>query len=403
MKIGFFGNQNNYPFTLARAVRRLGHDVLFFVESTQPLHRPEHRYADITSPYPDWIVDVSPFRLPRYAIPNAKRSKVINMLRSCDGVILNHLGPTLLPDLDVPGILLFTGVDLDYFANLDSIAKPFDIRGRKPDWFWRRVLPAAMRILSRRIIPAQRLGIRKAVAVSYFWKGVAPLADAILDELTDDSRRIFFLMADLEEIAYEPPANNDPLRVFCATRFVWKKPLPNGFSPLDDKGSDVMIRGLAEFFRQTGVRLNIRLVRKGQHARELEELAEAEGIGDQITWLDEMNQKQVREEFREADIIFEQFGTSVVGMAGLDAMAMGRPVIANARPENPQPGVGPDSPICHARTPEEVAQQIRRLLDRKEREAVGVRSRQYVVDHYSPERAARLCVEILTAARQSAT
>lgn len=403
MKIGFFGNQNNYPFTLARAMRRLGHDILFFVESSQPLHRPEHRYDDITKPYPDWIVDVSPFRLPRYALPNRKRSQVIKLLRHCDGVILNHLGPTLLQDLDVPGVLLFTGADLDYFANLDSISKPFDIRGRRPDWFWSRVLPAAMRVLNRRIIPAQRRGIRKAAGVSYFWKGVAPLADGILQELTDDSRRIFFLMADLDEIAYEPPANNEPLRVFCATRFVWKKPLPSGFSLLDDKGSDVMIRGLAEFFRQTGVRLNIRLVRKGQHARELEELAEAEGISDQITWLDEMNQKQVREEFREADIIFEQFGTSVVGMAGLDAMAMGRPVIANARPEIPQPGVGPRSPICHAATADEVAQQLRRLLDRDEREAAGLRSRQYVVDHYSPERAARLCLEMLTAARRSVT
>ena len=60
MRIGFIGNQNNYPFMLARGLRRLGHDVRVVIDRPEPLDRPESRYADITRPYPDWIVETPP-------------------------------------------------------------------------------------------------------------------------------------------------------------------------------------------------------------------------------------------------------------------------------------------------------------------------------------------------------
>jgi glycosyltransferase involved in cell wall biosynthesis len=395
MKIGFFGNQNNYPFTLARAIRRRGHEVLFFIDLAAQLHRPEYRFDDIAYPYPPWVRDVSPFPYPRYAIPNPKRSRILRELNRCDAVVLNNLSPTFLPELDVPGIVLLTGADLDYFSNLRSLNDPFKIIGRKPAFFWNLVIPPAMRMLNRRVIPAQREALRRAVAVSYFWKGIAPHGDRIMEGLVDDDRRIFFMMADLDQIPYEAPRNNDPLRVFCATRFIWKRPLPPGFNDIDDKGSDVMIHGIAEFFRQTGVRLNIRLVRKGMHHPELAQLAEQVGIADQITWLDEMDQKAVRFEFRECDFVFEQFGTSLVGMAGLDALATGRPVIADGRPEIIERAIGAPSPILQAKTPAEVAAQMRKLLDPAVREEIGRRSREHVVEYYSPDHAAALILDRL--------
>lgn len=62
MKIGFVGNANNYPFMLARALKRMGHDVRFIVTASSRLDRPESRYADISYPYPDWIHEIgTPF------------------------------------------------------------------------------------------------------------------------------------------------------------------------------------------------------------------------------------------------------------------------------------------------------------------------------------------------------
>ena len=41
MKIGFLGNANNYPFMLARALKRAGHDVRFVVDRKNLLDRPD--------------------------------------------------------------------------------------------------------------------------------------------------------------------------------------------------------------------------------------------------------------------------------------------------------------------------------------------------------------------------
>jgi hypothetical protein len=126
---------------------------------------------------------------------------------------------------------------------------------------------------------------------------------------------------------------------------------------------------------------------------ELVALIDAEGIADQVTWSDELTQRQVLEEYRKADIVFEQFGTSLIGMAGFDAMATARPLIAHGRPECLDPAVGVPSPICQATTPEEVCAQLVRLAgDPVARARVGQASYDYVKAHFSAERAAQICL-----------
>ncbi|BAU48603.1 glycosyltransferase [Sulfurifustis variabilis] len=393
MKIGFLGNANNYPFMLARAVRRLGHDVTFIVANRTQLDRPENRYPDLRQPYPQWIRDVGNFEARDYVLPTAKRRMVVELLRKCDAVILNQNGPALLPLVRRPAVVLLTGADLEVYGNIRARETFFD-----PSFEHLGPLRRQMaRYIIGKLIKAQRAGIRAAYTVNYFAPGLAPSGDALLSEIgVSPAQRVFFMMTELERIPFEHPANNDPPRIFCATRLSWMKPIRPGTCELDYKGSDVMIKGLARFHRQTGVRLEIRLVKKGLHVAESIRLAEDEGLSDQVTWLDEMSQADVWYEFRQADIVFEQMGKSVVGMAGLDAMAMGRPVIANGRPEIMEQFVGEPSPICQAETPEEVAVQLIRLVgDPAERERVGRRSRQYVERHFSADRAAELCLERL--------
>jgi glycosyltransferase involved in cell wall biosynthesis len=397
MRIGFIGNTNNFPFTLARAIKRKGHDTVFFVDSSAPLERPEHRYHDIPFPYPDWIRDVSPFNLVTWALPNPKRRRLIEELRTCEAVVTNGWATSLSSRIGKPSFVILTGSDLEYSADLRYIRQPKRIPWR-PRWFWHLVSPALIGQLNRLVIPAQRAGIQAALGVSYFPKGLIPNGDRLLDEIgLDEKRRVFFMMAELEETRFEPPRHNDPLRIFCATRFTWRKPLRHGFCDLDNKGSDVMIKGLALFFRQTGRVLDIRLVKKGIDVTETRELAEREGLGDQITWLEQMSQNDVRNEFRAADIVFEQLGTSVIGMAGLDAMAVGRPVIADGRPEIMDRVTKSPSPVCQARTPEEVAVQLARLTNPEERERLGRVSRSYVEENFSPDSAAEICLRMLGA------
>ncbi len=406
MKIGMFGNANNYPFMLARALRRMGHEVLFIVDRSprtkwEILNRPENRYEDITLPYPDWIYDASPLDLWNFPSPPPERAKVARLLQSCDAVILNEFGLSLLPDIRRSAIALLTGTDLEVLANFQYA--DYLVRGSYGISSFLRIRSLIRRFIRKRfllkLISAQREGIRLAVAVNYFARGLVPHGDALLDEIgVRHSQRIFFMMTDLELIQLQPMPHNPILRTFCGARLTWKKPAhPSLVSELDCKGSDIMIRGLGLFARTTGIPLDIRLVKKGAHIAETMQLIEEEGIASQVTWREEMSQQDVLTEYKQADIIFEQLGMSMVGMGGLDAMAMGRPVIANGRPEIMEQVIGVPSPICQAATSEEVCAQLQRLVPSlAERERVGLASRRYIEEYFSAERAAQICLDRLS-------
>lgn len=384
MRIGFLGNANNYPFMLARALRRQGHDIAFCVTGEAKLDRPEYRYADIPYPYPDWIADFAP-RWKTF-FPTPWRRRCVDLLRTCDAVVLNQIGPSFAQEIGKPAIALLTGSDLDYFANPETLAGIWEERHREPALL---AIPLKLTFFPS-LIRRQREGIAGAVAVSYFWRGLVAKGDRMLAELgVGDDRRFFHLMTEPDLIAYHPPPANARVRVFCATRLTWLDPVAPGMSILDYKGTDVMIRGIAAYHRQSGQLLDIHLVRKGLHVQQAQDLLAAEGIADQVTWHDEMTQEAVLEQFRLSDIVFEQFGSSVVAMAGLDAMATGRPVIANARPDIVGREVPEPSPVCHATTAHEVADQLTRLSDPAERERVGRAGREHVEKYYSADHAAR--------------
>ena len=396
MKIGFYGNANNYPFMLALALRRLGNEVSFIVSSRDGLNRPEGRYHDLAPPYPPWIQDLSSTLRWHFLVPGAGRNRVWSVLNGCDLAILNEEGPALSGGLTVPTIVLITGSNLEVFADPAKAGSLKPQLFARPRWlqaFARALFPTF--IIHRWLTRPQRAGIRQARIVTFIARGLVPFGDRLLDDIgVPDARRFFLLMADFEINTYAPPPKNEVVRVFCLARLTWKPEPHSDLTSLDYKGSDVMIRGLALFHRKQGTRLDIRLVRKGRHVAETERLVIELGLGDQVTWLDELTQIQVRDEYRVADILFDQLAESVVAMGGLEAMATGRPLIANARPEIMDAAVGEPSPVCQARTAEEVCRQLERLVpSADERARVGRASRQYVQAHFSADAAARRLLE----------
>ncbi|NLS97291.1 MAG: glycosyltransferase family 4 protein [Planctomycetaceae bacterium] len=392
MRIGFFGNTNNFPIMLALAFRRLGHDVRCVIHRPEPLHRPEFRYADILHPYPPWIREIVMIDAADFVTNNPRRREVVRWLRACDFVVLNELGVSLAGKIARPYLAMLTGSDLSYYCNPASGCRVINaMTTRNPlkrlwgRWVWQRLLHE------------QRNSVCRANLVFHFARGLIPANDALLDDIgVDDSRRMFFLMADVGNLPYTPPTNRSIPRTFCATRLTWKKPELPGDSPLDFKGSDVMIRGLGLFWRESKCPLDINLVRKGRHVQETVDLVEQEGLTPLVTWHDEMTQAEIWRQYACADVLFEQFGEGIVAMAGLEGMAAGRPLIANGRPEILEPMLGEPSPICQATTPREVYDQLQRLLsDDALRRHVGEESRTWVQRHFAPELAAQKIVERL--------
>lgn len=385
MKIGFFGNANNSPFMIARALRRLGNDVLFIIdrsptEKWEILNRPENAYEDITIPYPDWIFDASPLDLWEYPGPSVGREQVVRLLNQCDLVVLNEFGLSLGPDIGKPTVALLTGTDLVLLADFSYA---YQLTPNEPT---EELSPQRLHYL--KLIEAQRSGIRAASAIVFPAKGFIPQSDMLLEEIgVQDWQRIYFHMTDLEKIDYCPPPCNVPLRVLCMARLTWKKPDNLALvSEFDYKGTDVMVKGIGMFWRVTGIPLDIRLIRKGLHIEETIALIEAEGLSSQVTWLDEMSQIQVLEENRQADIIFEQLGNGVFGLGCVDAMAIGRPVIANGRPDIVTREFGCPMPICQATSALDVCTHLQKLaVNPTLRAQIGKESRLFVEKYFSPE------------------
>lgn len=413
MKIGFFGNTNNYPFIVARAMRRLGHEVIFIIDRGKEtkwdqLNRPENRYSDITYPYPDWIYDMSPvdFWYDLSSSTAKKLEEVIQLLRTCDAVFLNQHGPSLLPYIQKPAIVHLTGSDLEVLANFDYAmdqSKSFQ-PDKKIDWWKIRsryhYLREKQKIKKKffSLVKDQRMGISLASAVIYFAKGLIPHGDKMLAELgVTDERRLYFGMTDLEKILPKSSPQNSTIRLFNVARINWK---PNSSliysSLLDNKGTDILIHGLNLFYQNTQTSLDIRLVKKGNDIEATQELIEKLGLSQQVTWLEEMSQQEVFQEYEKADIVVDNLGPGLWGMGALDAMATGRPVIANVRPDLIDPYIGEPSPICQATTPQEVCQQLQKLVfNAQERERIGLASRQYAEKYFSANHAANLCLEKL--------
>jgi glycosyltransferase involved in cell wall biosynthesis len=393
VKIGCFGNNNNYPFLLAEALRELGHDVVLFVNKRGRLDRPESRDPGLFGTgYPDWVVDVAASSEQDWIALQPSVGPVLDRLAACDALILNDLGPSLQPLLDKPAITFLTGSDLDYYASLDTPA--LRLIGASPQY---RDSPGGRAHAAQlhEFVERQRQGLRASVAVNWALPGLFPASERLLAEIGVTPQQLVNLqMADLRRIAPSPPPHNDPPRVLCATRLTWKLPVAAGRSELDYKGSDLMVRGLGRFHRRTGRPLDIRLVRKGQHLDETEQLLAEEGLQDQVTWCDEMALAELWREFGRSDLVFEQLGGSIVSMVALDVMAAARPVVGNTRPDVATVFSAADSPICQARTADEVAEQLQRLCgDRALRERLGGAGRAFVERHFSPERAARTCLQ----------
>lgn len=394
MKIGFAGNTNNYPFMLALAFQRLGHEVVFLVDSSSRLHRPENYATD------DQIASIRIIDSPgiinkffQYIFWNKKLKEVTAELQSCDFLIVNDLWPVIARKLEVPYLVLLTGSDLEYFGDYRCVWK--DYWKQSTDvFFLKRIFRVS---LACYVSMLQRRGIKQAKAINYFPEGIVKNGDRILKSLGHTKfKRLNFMMTDVVKHQMQPFPDNQTLRILVAARQSWSPPPSSSASELDYKGADIFIKGAAQFIKKTGKKIEIVLVKKGPDIQKSLDLIQELKIESAITWLNEMTQKELVEEYLKSDLIVDQLSNGMVGMVGLDALAMGRPLIANGRPEIWDPLLGTSSPICQAKSPEEVCAQIEYLFDRVNREVVANKSREYAVNFFSSDAAAKICLKAMS-------
>ena len=437
-KVGFFGNMNNYPFMLALALKQKGYEIVFFVDSLEKLNRPEERYNNIVIPYPDWIIDISPcdLFLVNNPLPDDKLKLVKEKLSTCNLLFLTGFNIRFADFLNIKHICILSGSDLTNLANYTYADKLMDlyinslIENKKlklnskevrvakntrifrfmqriyklaplinisdKSWFMpRNFLFNATYLLSYKCwlysqIERQRIAIKNSICFIYAPTGLIKDGDFLLNEIkVDQKKRLLGLMIDENLSKYISPIKNKKIRLFNVARFSWVTNKVNDridFSQLDSKGNDVMIKGISAFYHKHKTPLDIVFVKKGDDVDATIELLKIENIEHLVTWKNELSQAEVQQEYKKADIVFDQFATSFVTMGGLDAMAIGRPLIANARAEIFDNVLGEKTEICDAKTPKEVCNWLELLILNEEfRLKKGKASREFVIKHFYSE------------------
>jgi len=426
VRIGFIGNQNNYPFMLARALRRRGHDVRVVIDQQHRLDRPESRYRDVAYPYPEWIREIPDVQMADVVFHTERWQAALDFVRDCDALVLNKWGYDAANRLPVPAFCLTTGGDVEFWSNPDAaeaFACSIDHQERSDNWMARAMqlerldwpslagvidaapLPArrvAFKQLFRMFVGKQRAGLARAVAISGLPDEVSPaMAKVLGDCRAPGVPRLHLMMADIDWVVPQPPPANATLRLFNAARILWQRPFPPLVGDWESKGTDVLLKGIALWHRQTGQAIEVRLVEKGLSVAATKALVHTLGIDGLVSWRAELTQAEVFDEYAQADIVAEQCGSHVLGMAGFEAMAAGRPVIANGRPELYVSRPAGPYPVAQAATPEEVATQLTRLSTPAERARVGAAGRRFVERHLSVDDAAQQVEEVLLRAGQA--
>jgi hypothetical protein len=397
MKIGIFGNTNNYPYLLAQGLRRLGVDVRLVVNRPELLHRPESKHSELVNDYSDWIADFSVLSSSYVLAGSPLISEVMRFLGDdLDAIFLNDVGLALNDGrFNCPVLALLTGSDLLYHANYDSLKER--ISGWPPEWHQTHRGRNTLAQIEQSI-EAQREGIRRADAISFMLPGTIPEGDKILASLgieAEDPKRFFVYMSNTIDLINRPAPQRRRMRIFNGARIIWNRPLPPGFSDLDDKGTDILVKGFA-LYRARGGEGELRLVNKGYDVDLTRQLIATLGIEEDVEWLDELPLAAFYDEVDNADVVCDQFGTSMPGMVALDAMAMGRVVLSNFRLEHMGPYFPEPYPFCQAVSPHEVCEQLWSLFQSPAgRVEMGRQASAFVRAQRSPEANARLCLHHL--------
>lgn len=410
LRIGFAGNQNNGPFTVARALRAAGHDVRVLIDRPEPLNRPEYRYTDIRYPYPSWVEEIPTIELDDVVYRSRAWQTLLRRLSDCDVVVLNSLAFAAAADLPMPAICQITGSDLEFYCDAThagryALFQDYPGRPRR----WARALAAIQRpsreALRRvagelpsplfhhfrshvftKAVARQTAGLRAARGVICLPPGAVPLADRLLDAaLATGTPRVLSFMAESDRYQVMPPAPEGPLRVFNPARLNWSQPFPHWTNPWENKRTDVLMEGVALFTQRSRRPVALHLVEKGHSVEATRALVTSLGLEQCVHWHREMPQAALTEHYRHAHVIADQFGDHLVGLAGYEAMAMGRPLLCNWRPEVFAPAFGATAPVAQARTPREVADQLERLCNPAHRLQLSRQGREFVARHLSPE------------------
>lgn len=377
---------NNYPLGLAMQFCKEGHHVHFFYDNADDLHNPFKRYAD----FPENIT-FHPLKNHGYIslIYSSVTAKVIRGIIGVSDLIVVNDRTLFLPGFyRKKSLILFTGSDLEVLSDYKEM------------WALCGEPRPSLRYLAKMIRNTLycwlcRRGIRAATLVNYFPKGIVPEGDKLLNKLKPRqiSRQ---MLIDTNWVNKNVQDHNiiikkQNLKIICTARHNWVHPMPVGYTKLDYKDTDKLVRAL-KILKYEKIVHSVILFEKGLHVNELKKLAAELEVDDLITWMPQVTQVQLLKLIQESHVVVDQLGESVVGMAGLETLTVNVPLIASSRKDIFDKITNMPSPIYHANTPQEVANQLIYLHKYGHRSKIGY---EYVNQNLGVEKASNKFMSLL--------
>ncbi|MBM7332994.1 MAG: hypothetical protein ABGX87_01025 [Alcanivorax sp.] len=392
--IVFLGSTNAMPMVYARALKRLGHEVLYFVgrRPTDTLHRPENHFPDIDYPYPEWIVEMPVSSQVMLAtFPRYYAARIGKEVRKRSGrppvcYILNGFYIALHPYLEQQAIRigLSHGADLIQWGDPENKAQLVRDFSKKTVF---RFLPSTLSSWwIGTVLKRQAAGFASIHYLIAFLRGISHDNDRLVRRYESQGvRYIPRFDVSFDPLSGEPrgfkPAD-DFLSIFCGVRFHYKSMVGNrkGWS----KGNDQIIRGLADFYREYPA-MRVHFVEKGPDVQSAKALCAELGL-DCVIWHKEMPFSELLTLYRDADICFDQTGDHWIGAIGAYALWLGKPLIANDR-NLVSSGFWPETtPVFTATDSAQVFERLQELRDPRVREAVAAPGQRFAEEYLSSER-----------------
>jgi len=391
----FFGTMNAMPMHYAMELRKLNQEVVYFVDEKKEntLHRPEcHFKNSISYPYPDWIVElIIPSKLlislfPQFfkfilmkSIPNKyKYKKIKAIFYGGFNVSLIKFFPNNI------NIFLSYGSDLEYFCNKDLINELSEEFCNKS--FTKYLPKRLVYTIVNKIVNNQFEGAKKSDYVLFFPLGNSIKGDKVINELKKYNVQYIERYDDMyidDFKCYEKKSKfgDTELIVLCATRFSFSNLTLND---QENKGNDIIIKGLAKYIQNTDKKVIIHFFEKGQDVNEAKKLCKNLGIESNIVWHKTMPMHELFKLYEKSHICFDQLGNNWLGAIGVFAILLGIPLISNVSKYKVP------LPVLNATNEEEVYKGLVQLEKKELYEMLSIESKKYAVDNLTPLKVLKL-------------
>jgi len=192
--------------------------------------------------------------------------------------------------------------------------------------------------IARVMINNMRKGLACANVVTYFPRGMNIDADCILDECSKGGAKIIrrydvdTSLVDIEKFSKSNFENDSKFRICSAVRFdyIAEEGAPNNCL----KGNDLIIKGIAKFYREVSTDVSVVFFEKGRHVNEAKKLCDECGISGIVEWRKTVPLNELLNIMYYSDVCFDQVGSHWIGAVGVYALLLDKPLIANYSDEN---------------------------------------------------------------------